>query len=204
MVRLSALRILLRIYQTKQRYAEAILCVLSALRVARDLKDEPSEASILDIAGDVYLAMGDRENALSSYEQSLDLYQRLGAGWAGLVVKQDIGRLYQAHGEWDAARTWLQACLLEEERAGQVVREARLCYELACLHTAQGELDLAAGLLYRSRTLFRRVQDKRNADQVGRTLMGLGVLMYRQATAGQMTFQDIQRGVAQPDKEHKG
>jgi len=200
-LRLNALRVLLGAYQATQRHAEAIRCAKEALRVARDLRDEATEALILDMAGDVRLAMGQTEDALRNYEQSLDMLQKLDHRWAELVVKRDIGKLYQASGEWDKARTWLHACLLEEEHAGNVAHQARICYDLACLHFATEELDEAAAFLHQSASLFRRARDNAGVDQVGRTLMGLGVLMYRQAASGQMTFQDIERGLADLAKE---
>lgn len=200
---LSTLRILLGVYQATHRYAQAVECAEEALRLAHSLRDEPTEAFILDIAGDIHLALGQTEDALRNYEQSLDLFRKLGHARAGLVVKQDIGKFYQISGDWDKASDWLHTCLLEEERAQNLASQARICYDIACLHISKGELDEAAGLLQRSMALFRQVRDKAGADQVGRTLMGLAVLMHRRATADQMTFRDIERGLAKLKKEEE-
>ena len=203
-LRLNALRILLAAYQATRRHEEAIQCGREALSVARDLGDEATAALVLDMTGDVCLAMGRTDEALRSYEQSLDLLRKLDQRQAALVVKQDIGKLYQASAEWDKAHTWLRACLLEEERAGNVVHQARLCYDLGCLHIANGEHEEAASWLHRGMALFRTARDKTSADRVGRTLMGLGVLVYRDAAADRMTFYDIERGLAELQKEEEG
>lgn len=203
-LRLNALRILLAAYQATHRHEEAIQCGREALSVARDLGDEATAALVLDMTGDVCLAMGRTDEALRSYEQSLDLLRKLDQRQAALVVKQDIGKLYQASAEWDKAHTWLRACLLEEERTGNVVHQARLCYDLGCLHIANGEHEEAASWLHESMVLFRIARDRASAERVGRTLMGLGVLVYRDAAADQMTFHDIERGLAELQKEEKG
>lgn len=200
---LSALRILLRVYQATSHYAQALECVHEALSLTHDLEDESAEALILDTAGDVHLALGQPEQALRKYEQSLDLFRKLGHVETALVVKRDIGALYQACGEWDKAFAWFEACLQEAEHAQDLAGQARIVYDIACLHIHRGELDAAAGLLLRSMGLFRQVQDREGADQVGRTLIGLGVWMHRQATADRMTFRDIERGSAKIKKEEE-
>lgn len=193
---LNALRILLEVYQAARRYAEAADCAREALRLARSLGDESSQAFIFDTAGDICVALGQPEDALHYYEQSLDLFRKLGRARAELVVKQDIGKLYQGRGEWDKAFTWLHACLREGEYTQDLNSQAQICYEIACLHISNGGLGEAASFLERSLALFRQVQDKASAEKVGRTMMGLGLMLHRQATADQMTFRDIERGSA--------
>jgi len=201
---LSALRILLRVYQTTRRYAQALECAQEALCLTHELGDESAEALILDTAGDFHLALGQPERALRRYEQSLDLFRKLGHVDTALVVRRDIGALYQACGEWDKAIAWFQACLREAEHAQNLSGQARIVYDIACLYIHRGELDAAANLLQRSMGLFRQAQDRPGADQVGRTLIGLGVWMHRQATADQMTFRDIERGSAKMKKGEEG
>jgi tetratricopeptide (TPR) repeat protein len=198
---LSALRILLRVCQATSRHAQALEWAQEALRLTHDLGDESVQALILDTAGDVHLALGQAEQALRKYERSLDLFRKLGHADTALVVKRDIGALYQACGEWDKAFAWFQACLREAEHAQDLAGQARIVYDIACLRVHRGELDAAAGLLQRSIGLFRQARDAAGADQVGRTLIGLGVWMHRQATADQMTFRDIERGSATMKKE---
>lgn len=204
-LRLSALRVLLGLYQTTQRYAQAAQSVQEALQVARGLGDRMAEASLLDTAGDVAAAQNRPEDALCSYELSLDLFRRLQHGRAVVVVQEDIAKLYASRGQWDKALAWLQVCLQEKERAQDLLSQAQINYELACLMINNDELDEAASLLLRSLGLFRRAPggDKANIDQVGRTLMGLGVVIHRQATADQMTYRDIERGSIKLKKEEE-
>jgi hypothetical protein len=49
--------------------------------------------------------------------------------------------------------------------------------------------------------LFRQAEDRSGAEVAGRTLMGLSILMHRQATAGWLTFGDLQRGSAQSSED---
>lgn len=191
---LNALRMLLGLYQAMRRYPEAAQSVQEALRVARKQRDENAEAFLLDSAGDIALALGRAEDALHNYELSLDVFRRLGHARAELVVQQDIAKLYLARGEWDKASAWLRVCLEEEVRSEDLASQAQISYEMACLLISNDRLEEATDLLLRSLGLFRRVQDKISVDQVGRTLMGLGISIQRRATAGRLTFRDIERG----------
>jgi len=201
---LSARRVLLRVYQAAGRHEQALACLGEALSLTHDLEDQSAEAAILDLAGDVYVALRQPKQALRKYEQSLDLFRRLGNVETALVVQRDIGALYQAFGEWDKAFVWFEACQQEAERAQDVVGHARIAYDVACLHIHRGDPESAAALLLRSMSLFRQAEDREAADQVGRTLIGLGVSMHRQATAEQMTYRDIQRGSAAAEDEEEG
>jgi len=198
---LYALRILVGIYQARGDYQRMLACAQEGLRLARNAKDEAMAALLLDLIGDAYLALGQSEEALHHYEQSLDLYRKLGYISAALMVKQDIGRLYQACADWDNALTWLQTCLWAEERVQNQHGQAHFCYDIACLYISKGDLEKAAEYLQRSMALFRQAQDKAGVDQVGRTFMGLSILMQRRATAGQLTFRDIERGLAKEKKK---
>jgi tetratricopeptide (TPR) repeat protein len=188
------MRILLGVYQTTRRYPQALECAHEVERLARAVRDEPTQAMALDVQGDLYLALGQSSEALQHYERSLDLFRQLGNVEAQFVVKQDIAKLYRTSGQWEKAVRWLSVCLQEEERAENWRGQARIVYDLACLHIHRGELSSAGSYLQRSMGLFRQAEDRAGADLVGRTLMGLSILMHREATANWLTFGDIARG----------
>lgn len=202
-LQLNALRILLGVLHAARRYAEVLDCAQDASRLAYSLRDESMRALVLDMEGDAHLALRQWKEALHHYEQSLDLFRQLGNVDAEFVIKQDISRLYQACGEWDKAVRWLGVCLRDEERAQSREGQARLAYDLACLHIHKGELDKAGGYLQRSMGWFRQGEDSVGTDLVGRTMMGLSILMHRQATANWLTFADIERGSAKLKEEEE-
>jgi tetratricopeptide (TPR) repeat protein len=195
-LRLNALRVLLRVYRGMSRHDRFLECAEEAERLAHVTGDEPAEALFLDMIGDVHLALGKPAEALCDYEQSLDLFRRVGNAEAELMVKRDIGQLYQQSGDWDKAFRWLDACLREEERAQNWIAQGRICYDIACLHIHSGELERAADYLQRSVGFFRQGEDRAGVDHVGRTLVGLGILRYRKAMANRLTFGEIERGSA--------
>jgi tetratricopeptide (TPR) repeat protein len=201
---LSARRVLLRVCQAAGWHEQALVCIEEALSLTHNLEDESAQAVILDLAGDVHLALRQPEQALRRYEQSLDLFRKLSNAETGLVVQRDIGALYQAFGQWDNAFAWFEACQREAEHAQDLAGQARILYDVACLHIHREQSESAAGLLLRSMSLFRQEGDREAADQVGRTLIGLGVWMHRQATAEQMTYRDIQRGSATGEDGEEG
>lgn len=198
---LYAVRILLGVYQAMGDYGQMLAYVQEGLHLARSIMDEAMSALLFDLAGDAYLALGQPEEALHHYEQSLDLYRKLGHTDAALMVQRDIGQLYQVCADWDKALEWLQACLWASERRQDKHGQAHLCYDIACLYMSKGDLEQAAEYLQQSMALFRQVADKAGVDQVGRTFMGLSILLQRRATAGQLTFRDIERGLAKEKKK---
>jgi tetratricopeptide (TPR) repeat protein len=184
-------------------FARAVECVQQGARAAHGLRNAVAEAGFLQAAGDGLRALGRPDEALHSYERSLDLYRRIGEGRAEAIVKRNIGLIYQSAGNWDKSLAWLQACLLDEEREQNKQGQALLCYDIACLHIDQGNLRDAGHLLQRSMSLFRQTEDHQGLDEVGRTMMGLSILMHRRMTATRLTFRDIERGSAKSKKEEK-
>jgi len=199
-LQVEAFRILVALLHRARDPAPALESAQEGTRVAQRLRDAAAQAGFLRAAGDSLQALDRREEALHQYEQSLDLYRRIGGTSGGAMVKTDIARLYQLGGQWDEALDWLQTCLADEERDQNKQRQAELCYDIACVHIDQGNLQDAGRLLQRSMSLFRQTEDHGGMDRVGRTLMGLSILVHRRITAHQMTFRDVERG-SKPKKE---
>ena len=202
-LQLNALRILLGVYQSMREHKLAIGCAHQLERLAATLRDVSMQAMALDAAGDAYLALGEYDQALHRYERSLDLFLRLGNEQARFVVKQDIAKLYRASGQWEEAVRWSNMCLQEEERAQNWRAQASIAYDLACLHIHRGELRKAGGYLQHSMGLFRQAEDRMGADLVGRTMMGLSILMHRQATSHWLTSGEIERRSAQSEDDEE-
>lgn len=199
-LQVAAIRVLVEMFNGAHDYARALESAQEGARVAHRLRDIAGQAGFLRAAGEPLRALGRPDEALRSYEQALDLYRRIGEMGGAARVTQDIAQLYQHEGKWDKALDWLQACLADEERQQNKHRQAQLCYDLACVHIDQGDLQDAGRLLQQSISLFRQTEDHQGIDQVGRTMMGLGILVHRRATANQMTFRDLERGSATSKK----
>jgi tetratricopeptide (TPR) repeat protein len=202
-LQVEAFQILAGLFRRVQDLDRAIDYAQQGARTAHRLRDAAAQAVFLRAAGDDLRALGRPDQALRSYEQSLDLHRRLGGTSGGAAVKRDIALLYQLQGQWDKALAWLQACLADEERDQNKHRQAQLCYDIACLRIDQGNLQEAGRLLQQSISLFRQAEDHEGIDQVGRTMMGLSILVHRRVTAHQMTFRDVERGSAKSNKEGK-
>jgi tetratricopeptide (TPR) repeat protein len=195
-LQLNIMRSLLGMYQVAGEHGAALRCAQRVEQLARSARDDATRALALDVEGDAHLALGHVTEALHQYEQSLDLYRNLEDTGAQFVVKQDIARLYRTSGQWDKAVRWLEVCLREEQMKESRHRQASLSYDLACLHIHRGELAEAGAYLQHSIAMFRQAEDRAGADLVGRTLVGLSILMHRQATAHWLTYADIERGSA--------
>jgi tetratricopeptide (TPR) repeat protein len=202
-LQIEAFKALVGLLHRANDHARAIEYAQEGARAAHRLRDAAAQAGFLRAAGDDLHALDHPEEALRSYEQSLDLYRRVGQTGSGAMVKRDIAFLYQLEGQWDKALAWLQACLVDEERDQNKQGQAQLCYDIACVHIDQGNLRDAGRLLQQSISLFRQTEDHQGIDRVGRTMMGLSILVHRRVTAHQMTFRDVERGSANTKKEGK-
>jgi tetratricopeptide (TPR) repeat protein len=203
-LRVSASSLLFRRYRATGRRGRALGCLKETLRAARALGNESVQASALDAAGDLHRGLAQPEQALQSYEQSLDLFRKLDNREWALVAKLDIGALHQACGRWDKAIVWYEACLRDAEATDTAADQAAILYELACLHIHKGEAHKAAQLLLRDMALYRQMRHTKGADRVGRTLLGLGVAMHHRLTADRLTFRDVERGSAANDDDQDG
>jgi tetratricopeptide (TPR) repeat protein len=199
---IEAFEALVGLFNQVHEHARAVEYAKQGARAAHRLRDAPAQARLLRAAGDNLRARGQSEEALRSYEQSLDLFRRTGEANSGAAIKRDIALLYQLDGQWDKALAWLQACLVDEERDQNKHHQAQLCYDLGCVYIDQGNLRDAGRLLQQSISLFRQMEDHDGIDQVGRTIMGLSILVHRRVTAHQMTFRDVERG-SKSNKEGK-
>lgn len=199
-LQLEAFKILVAVCQRAGHHSRVLEYGLEAARAAQRLGDAAAHARFLRALGDALAMLNRPDDALRSYEQSLDLFRRAGHEHGVSAVQRDVGRLYLQMGAWESARIWLHACLAEEERGGDRRGEGQLCYDMACLCMDQGDLQQAGVFLQRSMSLFRQTEDHEGIAEVGRTMMGLSVLMHRHITADQMTFRDIERGSSKVKK----
>jgi tetratricopeptide (TPR) repeat protein len=194
-LQIEAFHILVSMSRAMHNHTRAVEYAQQGVRAAHRMRDATARAGFLRIAGYNLDTVGESEGALRCYEQSLDVYRRLGETDSGARVTQDIATLYQQQGQWDKALAWLQACLADEERDQNKRRQAQLCYDIACVYIDQGDLRDAGRFLQQSISLFRQIEDHQGIDRVGRTMMGLSILVHRRITAHQMTFRDVERGV---------
>jgi len=180
-------------------HVQALSLAEKGAALAEKTRQSVGQARMLRLVARCQMALGRHDDALVTLQRALDLY-RLASHEAGQVdIKREIGRLYQATGDWLKAFSWLRACLEDEEAVEDRGAEARLCYDIACLSIDQGSLVEAGMFLQRSLALFRQIEDRQGIDEAGRTMMGLTVLIHRLATADQITFRDIERGVKSSD-----
>jgi len=84
-----------------------------ALALARALRDEPSEAAVLFQAGMVHAALSQYREALSSVEQALEIYRRLGDGERARMAVVRLGAVRASMGDYEVAGQLIEAVLAE-------------------------------------------------------------------------------------------
>jgi tetratricopeptide (TPR) repeat protein len=200
-LRMNALRLLVSAHQFSARATEALGFARQLAEAATKERDFSMLALALDVEGDLLLGLGEVDAALHLYERSLDLFRSEGNEEAAVIVRRDIASLFRTTGKWDNALRWLQVCLQDEDDTENWSAQAHLSYDLGCLYIHGGDLLRAGGYLQHSLALFREAGDRAGADLAGRTLLGLGVVMHRQATADWLTASALQRGASDADKD---
>jgi len=116
------------------------------------------DATTLHVAiGDLNTVLGDYTAALASYETAA----ALGDPTVLAGVEHKLGIVYQRRGEWEMAKSHLQAALGALGGSGPSSEHARLCADLSLSAHHQGETGQAVELGRRALELAEAVGDKR-------------------------------------------
>ena len=100
------------IHRREERYPESLEAYKQALAYIRQLKDSAvEEGALLLDSGDIYLLQKDYTNALSLFQESLDVFQQADYSSGMIAALQKIARLYQSQGNTADALNSLQQAL---------------------------------------------------------------------------------------------
>jgi DNA-binding winged helix-turn-helix (wHTH) protein/tetratricopeptide (TPR) repeat protein len=119
-----------------------------ALALARTLRDERGEAAVLFQTGLVHMALSQYRAALSTVEQALDIYRRLGSGERARMAVVQLGRVRASMGDYEAAGQLIEAVLEEPGVAEETASEA--AGVLGWARSLQGRYTEGVGLMRRA------------------------------------------------------
>jgi tetratricopeptide (TPR) repeat protein len=128
-------------------------------------------ARLLDDAGIVHDALGNLEDALELYKQSLAIRQEIGDRKGEGTALNNISLIYDARGDYDTAQNYLEQSLDIRRETGDRAGEGATLNNLATTAYAKGEYDTALTYLEQSLNIRQEV-----GDQVGEggTLNNIG------------------------------
>jgi DNA-binding winged helix-turn-helix (wHTH) protein/tetratricopeptide (TPR) repeat protein len=107
------------------------------LQAARDTDNSRLEARALLLIGEIDLARTSWNNAITSFDEALDIATRLGDASLTFPIRASLARAWLELGDTDAAGPLLEAATLERPEHTAVYRlQARMAWELGDAHKA--------------------------------------------------------------------
>ncbi|MEH2424681.1 MAG: tetratricopeptide repeat protein [Nostoc sp.] len=125
-------------------------------------EDEQEKAlSTADLAT-LYVQQGQVNEAMNLYQQSLELYERLGNFAGKAATLHQLGILYANKGEVDQAIALYNQSLEINERIGNVQTKAATLHCLGMIYANKGEVDQAIALYNQSLEINERIGNVQN------------------------------------------
>ncbi len=122
-------------------------------------QDEQELASIYHYFGMLKADKGEVDEAITLFNQSLEIKQRIGDVQNQAATLHCLGHIYADKGEVDEAITLFNQSLSITERIGDVQGKAATLHQLGILYANKGEVDEAIVLYNQCLEVFERIPD---------------------------------------------
>lgn len=172
---------------------QAIDQALALLRAAPATPDRATvQAQVLEVQGGVFLARGNAESAVESWEQATRLYQQIGNVDRAVRTQVNQSQAYLALGMFPRAIDILKAAQTALEKQPDSIAKAVTLRSLGDVQKATGNLEAAEKSLQDSLAIAQRLQD---ADAIAAANLSLGNVTLIQARVRRS--QDDEEGTRQ-------
>ena len=158
-------------------FAEAIVVLTEAERIAEELGDRGAQAYAIDTMANVYAISGHPEDALEGHLRALAIQEELGDGLSVALVRNNIAYTYLELEDYAAALASAAASFAFISENGHEHIEMAVLDTLASVFLAMGELDAALVSAQRGLKLARARESHRDETD---SLMTLGRILLRQ------------------------
>jgi tetratricopeptide (TPR) repeat protein len=122
-------------------------------------EDEGGLASIYNYLGRLKADKGEVDEAIALYNQSLEIFERIGDVQGKATTLHNLGYIYANKGEVDQAIALYNQSLEIEEPIGNVQGKAVTLHNLGYIYTDKGEVDKAIRLYNQSLEIKERIGD---------------------------------------------
>lgn len=150
---------LYRYLRSNGLFEEAQVIYEKAIRFAELLEDHNSQALFYAHLGDFYNQQGEREKAEEALLQAEAVALNFGNLDALLDVKNLVGAIAHARGEYEKAKEYWEICYNEVSKLNQKRREAIYCINLGAIETNLGNLHKAHTLHKQTLEIARDFDD---------------------------------------------
>lgn len=158
-------------------FAEAIVVLTEAERIAEELGDRGAQAYALDAMANVYAVSGHPEDALEGHLRALAIQQEIGDELSVALVRNNMAYTYLELGDYAAALETAQASLAFISENSHEHIEMAVLDTLASVFLAMDELDAALVNGQRGLQLARARESHRDETD---SLMTLGRILLQQ------------------------
>ena len=149
-----------------ERWDDADRYFRLCLGIARALGDIHLEGLGLLNHAEVHLARRDYEQARHNAESALGIFDQLGSHIDKADAYRVIGRTYRETGRYPQAESRLRSAMELGVSTGSILSEAEVAREMALLYEAMGRGQEALSYLNIARTLFGRLDARRDLEDV--------------------------------------
>ncbi|NUT97608.1 MAG: tetratricopeptide repeat protein [Saccharothrix sp.] len=156
-------------------YADLLVCQRAALKAARMARDDHAQAGLLADTGTVHLRLGQYDQAVEAYEQSIAIARDLGLHEMEVLVVHNLTKAQMERGEIARAVDLGRSALASAQALGNATLEAAILGQLGAAHRRIERDDLALGFLRDALALWERVG---NARGQGTVLTTIGSLLH--------------------------
>ncbi|MEH1778014.1 MAG: tetratricopeptide repeat protein [Nostoc sp.] len=122
-------------------------------------EDERELAAIYHCLGMLKANKGEVDEAITLYNQSLEINERIGNVQGKATTLQNLGVIYANKGEVDKAIALFNQSLEIKERIGDVQGKAETLHELGRIYANKGEVEQASALFNQSLEIKERIGD---------------------------------------------
>lgn len=158
-------------------FAEAIVVLTEAMRIAEEMGDRGAQAYALDTMASVHAVSGHPHEALAGHLQALAMQQEIGDDLSVALVRNNLAYTYLELGDLDAALHTVEASLAFISENGHDHIEMAVLDTLATVELAMGELDMALTHAQRGLRLARGRDSHRDETD---SLITLGRIVLEQ------------------------
>ncbi|NEP84017.1 MAG: CHAT domain-containing protein, partial [Okeania sp. SIO3B3] len=125
-----------------------------------EVGNKAGEASTLNNIGLVYSSLGEKQKALSFYNQALPLYKQVGDKRAEAIALNNIGSVYSSLGEKQKALSFYNQALPLYKQVGDKRAEASTLNNIGGVYSSLGEKQKALSFFNQALPLYKQVGDK--------------------------------------------
>ncbi len=140
-------------------YHDGLKHLLVCLKLYRELDDDSNQAKVLKSMGTIYEYFGDEDNAVDSYERSIEASKRAGAENLESNALNPLSGIYLNRGEVPLARETIERSVSLKKKTNDVRGLGFALYGRAKIYTYEGEFELAETDYLKSLEIHKKMRD---------------------------------------------